>query len=233
MFSCTSLRLLELKPGEQIPCPWSKCQYSTFLPWSSWWGLLEWNITLLKENFQWVVPFTKSENNLSRHWLTLWVAENRFGLVLETEASSRKGCIQASCDQDCCIWVGRLWLKQGPGRGGDWFSVCSLLVSHALVTVHQLPRERNLVHLFSDSHKGAYLCDGPVNGQYKMEIKRHMSCLKYAYFQKSSTSSGGNTYSNMVTIGQGWPRTCSWILPLNPRHILLRPNLFKSVYIYF
>ena len=60
-----------------------------------------------------------------------------------------------------------------------------------------------------------------------------MSYLKYAYFQKSSTSSGGNTYSNMVTIGQGWPRTHSWILPLNPRHILLRRNLFKTVFFFF
>ena len=120
----------------------------------------------------------------------------------------------------------------GPGRGGDWFSVCALLVSHALVTVHQLPRKRNLVHLFSDSHKGAYLCHGPVNGQYKMEIERHMRYLKYAYFRKSSTTSGGNTYSNMVTIGQGWPRAHSWILPLNPRHILLRQNLFKGVFFF-
>lgn len=131
--------------------------------------------------------------------------------------------------------MGRLWLKQGhraQDEVGTDFSVCSLLVSHALATGHQLPRRRNLVRLFSDSHKGAYLCDGPVSGQYKMEIERHMSYLKYAYFQKSSTSSGGNTYSNMVTIGQGWPRTHSWILPLNPRHILLRQNLFKSVFFF-
>ena len=60
-----------------------------------------------------------------------------------------------------------------------------------------------------------------------------MIYLKYAYFQKSSTSSRGNTYSNMVTIGQGWPRTHSWILPLNPRHILLRQNLFKTVFFFF
>lgn len=152
-------------------------------------------------------------------------------MVLETEASSRKGCIQASCDQGCCVWVGRLWLKWGrrvqDEVGTDFQSVLCLVI------VHQLPRKRNLVHLFSHSHKGAYLCDGPVNGQYKMEIERHMRYLKYAYFQKSSTSSGGNTYSNMVTIGQGWPRTHSWILPLNPRHILLRQNLFKSVFFVF
>lgn len=31
MYFCTSLRLFELKPGEQIRCPWNKCQYLTFL----------------------------------------------------------------------------------------------------------------------------------------------------------------------------------------------------------
>lgn len=93
-FSCTLLRLLELKLGDSSFMP-MELNVNTQLFWmKEFAGITGVKIPAsLQENFQRVIPFTKSgKKNLVLHWL-LHAEKAALSVVLETETNSRKGYI--------------------------------------------------------------------------------------------------------------------------------------------